>query len=525
MRKRFLKSVISCFAAQSVLSALIPAVALANGAIGTPGGPNRNPIDFRAGTPFANSTWTPSHNAHIPGIANGAGLAKHGFALDLSSTSPTIVLGPKIGIRATAITINVGGTNFTFHRNDAVTPAEFVAIRQVLTRGGSQTIDIDTNGAAIGGTFTFNRLLSPRITGLVIPSGVTAIDNFARNPLLGISGDLVNSGTIYGYTSSARIHTGLLYAPNIINNVGGLISTQLPQAFLPDSAHMQPAANLVLAAIYDIRNSGVILSSGDLKLATAYGNIVNALSTGVTGPASLMQAAGNVKLLPGTTGTVTNYGNVVASNGNITINSPVNTVDITVNGTQATPGGNIVGVFQAFNGSIDIRPTLYCGPSSIILNGGEYDATKGLNLHGGYGNVFAGNPENTTAPIFAPILGAHAGQQIKIDDATTSGIILTESAAGGSFSLHTAGPTTLSNILTGNGSITVSADTGLLQTIPGALLAANIDRARHAARYLTAYFRYINIIPAIDVVQNPIHNSTSNKLRKKQRWPSRRYNA
>src|SRR5262249_49038388 len=151
-----------------------------NGKGGPPGSPpggNRSVPDFGFGNPFSNSSLTKASNFHVPGIANGKGLSKHGLALDLASSQATIVLDSKFMQGAKTVTINVNGTNQTFISKQVVTPAEFVAILQVLNNG-SQTLMLASNGSADGGNFSFNGLISPRITLLVVPASVTAFDYF-----------------------------------------------------------------------------------------------------------------------------------------------------------------------------------------------------------------------------------------------------------------------------------------------------------------------------------------------------------
>src|SRR5262249_29080399 len=155
------------------------------------------------------SGFTPARNAHIPGIANGKGLSKHGFELDLSSASASIVLSPNLFRGTKSVTVTVGGVEQTFQKGSLVTAAEYVAITQVLS-GAPQSLTVDGQGTATGGTFTMNSVVSPRITGLVVPASVTALDYFSKNGKLGLSGDLTNFGFIYGLSTNSRVGAGLI---------------------------------------------------------------------------------------------------------------------------------------------------------------------------------------------------------------------------------------------------------------------------------------------------------------------------
>src|SRR5215470_3956542 len=109
--------------------------------------------------PFAVSSFTPARNVHIPGIANGVGLPRHGFQLDLNSPSASIVLGSRLFHGAKSVTVTVGGVQQTFQPGSQVTAAEFIAIKQVLS-GGPQLLTVDDGGIATGGTFTMNSVAS-----------------------------------------------------------------------------------------------------------------------------------------------------------------------------------------------------------------------------------------------------------------------------------------------------------------------------------------------------------------------------
>lgn len=110
---------------------------------------------------------------------------------------------------------------------DHVTPAQFVALTQVLN-GGTQSLILDTAGRAVSGAFALNNLPQGLLSGLVIPSGVSAVHDFAVNATLSFSGNLVNSGNLFAVSSSGATTTAVIAASNIFNNHNAFLTTGLP---------------------------------------------------------------------------------------------------------------------------------------------------------------------------------------------------------------------------------------------------------------------------------------------------------
>lgn len=209
--------------------------------------------------------------------------------LDLSSTQRTV---PFSNTRVVAI--NEGGTVHVV-RNDAVlTPAEVVAVHQVVARG-QQSLLLNSLGAAVGGRFDAGKALSGSgANGLVIPAGVTGVRNFAIAGNMVLSGNLTNAGTFLAVSSSPGVNQATLSALNIFNRPGSLLTTVLPSAGLNGYGKLLTSLNLSLNAGQDILNKGTISSSGNLALKSG-GCIANALSSSAGATPSII-ARGNVSL-------------------------------------------------------------------------------------------------------------------------------------------------------------------------------------------------------------------------------------
>jgi hypothetical protein len=279
--------------------------------------------------------------------------------LDLSSTSKTVTA-------AGGGTIRVGTGTVTFEAGDLITPAQSLALSQVLS-SGAQTLLIGALGNAIGGSFLLDSTLAGSIN---IPRGVTGLGNFSSGNGLNLSGNLTNSGKLYLFSTDPGAATAAINAQNIFNNPGGLLSSVLPANNPFGINNALGSLNLSLAAIQDIINAGIIRSSGSLTL-TAGGSIINALPTGMTGTLPMMQAATNLNL---NASNIVNNGVMNALAGNINIASVT---------AQNIKFNNMGGTLEALLGNINVRDSLFTAKSNFDLIGG--------NLLSQQLNIFTGN--------------------------------------------------------------------------------------------------------------------------------------
>jgi hypothetical protein len=326
--------------------------------------------------------------------SNGPVLSGPSLQLDLTSTTPSIVLGSNIFAGKQSVTIEIGGTKEVFSAGAHVTAAEYVAIRQVLG-GKEQSLALSSQGAAVSGTFSVNSVSSTPIGELVVPSGVTALDYASKGNSATISGDILNYGTIYGVAARGQGTTVSINAQDIINENGGVISTVLTRSMASSVGGVMSPISLTLTATDDISNAGRIVSSGSLSLTALNGSLTNALAVGSTaggasgaGPAPTIQASHGISLSTGT-GNLTNSGLITTALGNVSINSSHAANDININGT----GGTI----QAVKGDITVRDASYAGAGNINLIGGNY-LSNNLNLYSGTGTI-TGNVGQVTGKL------------------------------------------------------------------------------------------------------------------------------
>jgi YVTN family beta-propeller protein len=273
---------------------------------------------------------------------------------DLSSTTRGMTAGG-------AGTIKVGTQIRNVQAGDMLTAAEFLALTQVLD-SGKQSVILGTLGNAIGGRVDLSHL-GPDLSSLVIPRGVTALQN--ASAALNLTGNLTNSGNLYLYSTNPALHTGSIDAANILNNRTGLLSSVLPSTFANLGAIT--SLNLDLNALDSIINAGIIRSSGALTL-TAGNSIVN------SGIASVMSATNNINLLANN---ITNQGVISSALNNINI-SALNNNSILLN--------NLGGKLEALLGSINVRDSLFTAKSNFTMTGGDV-LSQALNINSGDGIV------------------------------------------------------------------------------------------------------------------------------------------
>jgi hypothetical protein len=310
--------------------------------------------------------------------------------LDLSSTARTLSVCE--GLLQSTVDIRVGGNRRAIAPGAAVTPAELLAVHQVLTTG-SQSIKIGGKGNAIGGTFFLSSLLASQLADLVVPQGVTAIYDAAASPLA-LEGELRNAGNLFSISSDAAVTTANISASSLINQKGAVLASALPGrlgALLGNSAS---SLSLNLTAIHDIINAGVIKSSGSLT-ATAGGSIVNAPGSGASSSSPVMQAVGDAHLQ---SARIINSGVVEALGGSINLVAQTGR-DIAID--------NAGGALQALNGEINVGPAPGAQTASIAIMGGDLLAGR-INLGAGSGRVVV-DVDRLTGTLNTSAAYAHIG--------------------------------------------------------------------------------------------------------------------
>jgi len=310
----------------------------------------------------------------MPGTATGSPIASATSAapsrtpvdLDLSSTDSN--LSATHVVNTGHATICVGGKPLLVTSRTHLTAAEMVAVYQIID-SGRQAIQIGVHGNAVGGGIVITSHLARNLGSLVIPQGVTVIDNASA---LRLGGSLINSGTLYAVSTDPGIRAASITATNIINRQGGLITTELPAGGLPGFTDARANLSLNLTSTDCMTNSGAISSAGRL--------IMNLRDSIKNRAGAVLQAANDVNL-HSQTGAFINTGLIASKFANINLSTATTIADITINNT----GGSL----QAEQGAINIRDRFFKGPPNTTLSGGDF-ISRELNLNSGCGAVNAG---------------------------------------------------------------------------------------------------------------------------------------
>ncbi len=266
------------------------------------------------------------HHDQTPGSGGGLFHFHHhqqqSQNLDLSSTTDTTKGGHLL--KNESVNINVGGSQMTVTSNTALTESEKLAVLQVLFTG-HQSLLLDAQGSADGGSLTIGPRLSQHLSNLVIPQGISVTD-ISKSGTLNLSGNLNDSGSLNLITTRPIVDTASTFsilASNIVVGSQGLIST--------------PGNLDLFSRSGDITNNGTIASTnGSINISAPKTTDININA---------------------------NNGTFVANNGNINFREPTYTGSGNIN----INGGNYLS--QNLN--------LYSGNGSITANTRE--VTGNLN--------------------------------------------------------------------------------------------------------------------------------------------------
>ena len=204
--------------------------------------------------------------------------------LNLSSLARTVRAPQDL---PASVSITNGATSTPVSPGMLLTPAQAVALQQVLNTG-TQSILLGNQGNAVGGNVFLPA--SQPLSSLSVPQGVTVLGDFAKSSLV-MSGNLINSGTIYAYTSNPAVTSANIFAQNINNNSTGLISSIIPAGLF--SSVSPGNLSLSLFALQNIVNNGSITSSANLTLAAP--NLISNLTT--TNTSALVSAVGDLNIV------------------------------------------------------------------------------------------------------------------------------------------------------------------------------------------------------------------------------------
>ncbi len=300
-----------------------------------------------------------SHTRQTNDLGNSIRL-KNGLDLDLTSNAQNIVLGKNLFVDGSSVQIKTGNGTKTVEAGSHVTPAEYLAVKQILS-GGTQTLTVDQSGRASGGSVELDSITSNsdklRAANYVNASNVTTIGDFSKGSDFRLLGDLSNYGTVSAVSGNSNARSGAIRADDINNFKNATITSNV---------------DLTLDASGTLINSGTINSSGALML-TASGALSNS---------GTISAATNVDL---GAANVNNRGTISSASGNVNLNGAPDAV-LQVNNRRGT--------ISALSGAINLRDSSYNGSQNSYITGGDL-FSKTYNMHAGQGTAYTNVGELT----------------------------------------------------------------------------------------------------------------------------------
>ncbi len=378
-------------------------------------------------------------------------------SLDLSSVLHNV----DVGNLSHDVALSVGGHNVEVLSNQSLTPAEALAVSQVLVTN-HQSLVLDALGQAVGGSLNASSL-GNNVNNLQVASGVTLVDNAQSLTLTGNLanyGDIVFSGSgnltannilneggaqisangVLGLTTHELINEGGIYGANGVNiNASVIYNSATIEAGLGN-------INIANANALDItgtQNSVFEAVNGDISIdvnATSLSNGISnnginlAYSNYVSNELNLNAGTGYIQ---GATGNVTGQININANDahlataskdmllGNDLVNGDptyVNTTgNISLNGTVASNGANLAIIAS---GNINVASGASANITTTITSGDSGN----LVMIAGASITYTGT--NTTTGIPTPGLAIASGETVTVNLGNVS-------TTGGSIDLGT----------------------------------------------------------------------------------------
>lgn len=192
-------------------------------------------------------------------------LSVRAFELDLTSAERYVPASQALG-EQTHAEIDVGGTARVVKGSDHLTPAEFVALSQVL-RTGMQSLQLSEHGTATSGSFTLEHTGGAQLSSLVIAPGVNVLRDFGAHGPINVSGDIANYGNFYAYSTNPEVLTASITGQNFLNAQGALITSNPSALAQFGIMGAVPSLSLSLVARDTFTNAGIISSAAALSVA------------------------------------------------------------------------------------------------------------------------------------------------------------------------------------------------------------------------------------------------------------------
>lgn len=329
----------------------------------------------------------------------GAGVAlaaPSNLALDLSSSQATIVAPVSaptsiiVGGTMGADGVVSGGTALVVSPGQMVTPSQYIALTQV-TGSGSQSIVLNADGAGQSGALSLVANQTDTLSTLVVPSNITlyGIGFNSADPLVVMGGSNI-AGNLYtlqsGSATESSLNFGNLTVSGLLSGSAPVVSSPILSVLMP-SGGLFSSSGLSINAVGSVFNTGTIASPGVLSITAGSnisnsgmlsGSTVNLTAQSVSNYGTVLASAGNVNL-NAMSGSFVNSGLIAAPLGSINVNTDAATLASNIN------FDNLGGTLRAAQ-NIQFRNSDYSGDADISITGGDL-LSNAVNINAGQGTA------------------------------------------------------------------------------------------------------------------------------------------
>ncbi len=171
-------------------------------------------INHEASSHYNANTYQPLINQHIQEIL----ASEQSSMLNLAAITTSIMAGSITGFHQ--VNISIGSADLSVRANTYLTPAEAIAVSQLLNHN-DQNLLLNSSGQAYGGSLNLNEI--GLINNILIPHNVTA---FINENNLTVNGNLVNYGNIYVDLPGVNAGHETISANNLFDMQGSSIQGQ-----------------------------------------------------------------------------------------------------------------------------------------------------------------------------------------------------------------------------------------------------------------------------------------------------------
>ncbi len=301
-----------------------------------------------------------------------------GLGLDLSSTQATIAapitqpvtitVGGSMDVSGSV----VGGNALTIHPGQLLTPSQYVALTQVVGQG-NQSIVLTDSGVSQSGSLTLLASQTGELSSLVLPTNVvlSGVGFSASDPFV-VSGSTSILGSFFALQNTASTESILNFGNLTVSGLLTANAAALPALSLGSplqSSGLFSSSGLTINTVGFLNNSGVISSPAFLNINTG-GSFTN------TG--TVLASTGNLAV-NSFSGNFVNSGMLSAPSGSININTAAATLAANIN------FNNLSGKLSAQD-DINFRSAGNSGSADINIGGGDLLSSQ-LNINAGLGTA------------------------------------------------------------------------------------------------------------------------------------------